>query len=341
MSSKMRAIDIKGGKGPRENLFMNHDVPKPTPKDGEVLVKVKAFGINRMDQIQREGHYPVPAGASHILGVEFSGTVDSLGPPSASHPDPHDFQPGDPVFGLAYGGAYAEYVAVSARMLLRKPDFMTWEQAAAIPETWITALQALHVVGGVKPGDNVLWHAGASGVSVAGIQLSRLAGAGAVFATAGTDAKCAFVRDELGATASFNYKTQDWASGVQEATGGRGVDLIIDFVGGGDYFRKNLEVAARDGKLVMLGLLGGGNVESADVSHILYKRLRIEGSTLRSRDIEYQARLRDRLEACLPDFESGTLKIVIDTILPWEDIRTAHEYIEQNKNSGKIICTLS
>lgn len=306
-------LDIKDGKGPRENLFLNESVPLPSPKEGEALVKIKAFGINRMDQVQRLGNYPVPPGASKILGVEFSGTIESFGP--GGDTSGHGFKQGDPVFGLAYGGAYAEYVAVSTKMLMRKPDFFSWEQAAGIPETWITAIQALHIVGNFQKGQTVLWHAGASGVSIAGIQLSKDAGASEIYATAGTAAKCSFVQEKLGATKAFNYKEVDWAKSVKDATDGRGADLIIDFIGG-SYFNKNVDVAARDGKIVMLGFMGGTSVENADIRPILLKRLTIEGSTLRSRDTEYQGKIRAKLEEYLPDFESGKLKVVIDTVLP-------------------------
>lgn len=318
-----------------------------------------------MDLIQREGHYPLPPQAPATLGVEFSGTVAALGPTAATtattNPPSssaagvgegeevagHEFAPGDEVFGLAYGGAYAEYVAVSTRMLLRKPAHLSWEAAAGIPETWITATQALHFVlggvereGGGEKKKSVLWHAGASGVSIAGIQLSRLAGAGEVFATAGTEEKCRFVEGELGAGLAVNYKERDWVKEILEKTGGKGVDLVVDFVGG-DYFQKNLDVVARDGRICMLGLMGGAVAENVNIGKLLYKRARVEGSTLRSRDEEYQGRLRNRLEEYLPKFESGELKVLIDTVLPWEDIVKAHQLLEENKTMGKIICTIS
>ncbi|KAK2034660.1 zinc-binding dehydrogenase [Colletotrichum zoysiae] len=335
MASKMRAIDIKDGKGPKENLFINDETPKPTAGSGEALVKIKAFGINRMDQVQRLGMYPLPPQAPQTLGVEFSGTIESFG--DGEH---GDFKVGDEVLGLAYGGAYAEFVAVNSKMLLHKPDFLSWEQAAGIPENWITATQALFLVGEFTKGKSVLWHAGASGVSIAGIQLSKDAGASAIYATAGCKEKCDFVVSELGATAAFNYKEEDWAEKIKEATGGKGVDVVIDFVGG-TYFQKNLDVAARDARVVMLGLLGGPNVEGANIGPLLYKRIRLEGSTLRSRDVEYQGKLRDRLEEYLPHFKTGNLKIVIDTVLPWEKVQDAHGLLEANKNSGKIVCTIS
>ncbi|KAK8114196.1 quinone oxidoreductase [Apiospora kogelbergensis] len=335
----MRAVDIKGGKGPASALFINDATPVPQPKEGDALVKIKAFGLNRMDLLQREGKYPLPPQAPLTLGVEFSGTVESLGVG-----DHGGFKVGDAVFGLAYGGAYAEYIAVSSKMLLRKPDHLSWEQAAAIPETWITATQALHLVGEFAgAGKSVLWHAGASGVSIAGIQLSRDAGAANVFATAGTDEKCRFIETKLGATSAYNYKTtEDWDRRILEATGGKGVDLIVDFIGA-PYFQRNLNVAGRDCRWVSLGQMGG-SVLPADVNigPLLFKRVRIEGSTLRSREPDYQARLRDKLAEYIPHFkEGGALKVLIDTVLPWEDIVKGHELMESNSITGKIICTIS
>lgn len=288
-----------------------------------------------MDIIQRRGFYPLPPQAPKTLGVEFSGIIESVGSTATG-----GFKPGDEVFGLAYGGAYAEYIAVNTRMLLHKTSALSFEQCAAIPETWITATQALHMVLGFAEGKSILWHAGASGVSIAGIQLSKVAGASAVYATAGTQEKCDFITSELGATAAFNYKTKNWANEIKEKTGGKGVDFIVDFVGG-DYFQKNLDVAAKDCRIVLLGTLSGGKVPNADISQILYKRIRIEGSTLRSRDVIYQGKLRDRLEEYIPDFENGKLKIIMDTVLPWEEIQEAHRHMEAANNSGKIVCTIS
>lgn len=315
-------------------MYINPETAKPTPAEGQAIIKIAAFGINRMDIVQRRGMYPLPPQAPATLGVEFSGVIESFGPG-----DHGLFKPGDEVFGLAYGGAYAEYIAVSTKMLLRKPRELSHEQCAALPENWITATQALHLVLGFAKGKTILWHAGASGVAIAGIQLSKVAGASAVYATAGTDEKCRFVTDEVGATAAFNYKTQDWAAEIKEQTGGKGVDFIVDFVGG-SYFQKNLDVAARDARIVMLGTLGGAQVPEANIGPILFKRLRIEGSTLRSRDEDYQGKLRDRLEDYMPDFLNGSFKIVLDKTLPWEQIQDAHRYMEDAKNSGKIVCTI-
>ncbi|KAK5275265.1 hypothetical protein LTR40_013327, partial [Exophiala xenobiotica] len=171
----MRAVDIKGGKGGIDSMYINDEIPKPVPKGSQALVKVRYFGLNRMDLLQREGLYPLPPQAGPIMGVEFSGVIESFG----SEPEA-GFNVGDEVFGLAYGGAYAEYIAVSTHMLIHKPKELSWEEAAGIPETWITATQALYLVGEFKPGMSVMWHAGASSVSIAGIQLAKADGASAV-----------------------------------------------------------------------------------------------------------------------------------------------------------------
>ena len=289
-----------------------------------------------MDLLQRLGYYPVPPQAGPILGVEFSGTITSLGPNVKEF-----FKIGDPVFGLAYGGAYAEYVAISTHMLLHKPDHLSWEDAAGIPETWITATQAMYLVGGFAPGKSILWHAGASSVSIAGVQLSKVGGAKAIYVTAGAQEKIDFCVKELGATAGYNYKTQDWAKEILEVTKGEGVDVVIDFVGQ-NYFQGNLNVAARDGHVVTLGALSGTKLPAGvDIGAFVVKRVKYEGSTLRSRDPEYQGRLRDKLEEYLKLFEDGTFKIYIDRVFPWEEVVQAHELMEKNMTKGKIICTIS
>ncbi|KAK4679064.1 hypothetical protein QC764_200850 [Podospora pseudoanserina] len=319
MPDLMKAVDIKNGKGPASALFINPSTPIPHPPAGHALVRIKAFGLNRMDLLQREGNYPLPPQAPSTLGVEFSGTIVSFGGDEPNQEHEH-FKKGDEVFGLAYGGAYAEYISVSTRMLLHKPNWLSFEQAAGIPETWITALQALDfVLGAVESvggeGDICYgWHG----------------------------EKIKFIEGTLGAMKGFNYKSEDWVKGVLEATGGKGVDLIVDFVGG-SYFEKNLDVVARDGRLVMLGLMGGMQTpDRVNIGKLLYKRVRVEGSTLRSRDEEYQGKLRDRLEQeYLPKFEKGELKVFVDRVLPWEEIQKGHEVLEGNETMGKVICTIS
>jgi putative PIG3 family NAD(P)H quinone oxidoreductase len=331
----MRAVDVKGGAGPISSLFINSDIPKPVPKNSQALVKIKAFGLNRMDLMQREGGYPLPPQAGPIMGVEFSGTIESFG----CDPE-HGFNVGDEVFGLAYGGAYAEYIAVSTHMLVHKPKELSWVEAAGIPETWITATQALYMVGEFKPGMSVLWHAGASSVSIAGIQLSKADNASAVYVTASSQSKIDFCKS-LGATEGFSYKDGDWAQALLKYTDGKGADLIVDFVGA-SYFDQNLEAAARDGHIVNLGGLGGVVVQKpVDIGRFLRKRLRFEGSSLRSRDETYQGKLRDMLvEHALPRFIDGRFKVIVEKVFKMEEIQDAHTLLASNQTMGKLICTV-
>lgn len=286
-------------------MFIN-EIPKPKIDHAKALIKVKAFGLNRMDLLQREGMYPVPPQAPSTLGVEFSGIIEDLASESE-----RGFKKGDAVFGLAYGGAYAEYIAVSTHMLIHKPEELSWEEAAGIPETWITATQAMYIIGEFAPGKSILWHAGGSGVSIAGIQLSKANGASAVFATTRSDDKCEFCVKTLGATAAYNTQKQDWAAEVLKATDGKGVDIIVDFIGP-TTFAGNLDAAARDGRIVNLATLGGMKLQSGmaepNFGNFVRKRLRFEGSSLRSRDEEYQGKLRNQLhDHALPKFKDGRL----------------------------------
>jgi putative PIG3 family NAD(P)H quinone oxidoreductase len=331
----MRAVDIKNGVGAATDLYITN-IPKPIASKGEAIVKIKAFGLNRMDLMQRTGNYSVPPQAPKTLGVEFSGTVESLGEGCKD-----GYKVGDEVFGLAYGGAYAEYIAVNTHMLLHKPPHLSWEQAAGVPETWITATQAMYLVGGFEEGKSILWHAGASSVSIAGIQLSKVGGASKIYVTAGSQDKIDFAVKELGATAGFNYKTQNWSEEILKVTDGKGVDVVVDFIGP-DYFQGNIDVAARDATVVLLGALSGVTLPAGiKFGAFLWKRLTFRGSSLRSRDIEYQGKLRDKLETYLPHFENGSFKIFIDKVFPWEKIVEAHEEMERNTSKGKIICTIS
>ncbi|KAI5776620.1 hypothetical protein EDC01DRAFT_681716 [Geopyxis carbonaria] len=329
----MRAVDVKNEAGPATALYINENVETPEPKSGELLVRVKAFGLNRMDILQREGKYPLPPQAPKTLGVEFSGIVETLGNGVTG------FKKGDRVFGLAYGGAYAEFIAVSQKMCIHMPEKLTFEKAAGIPETWITATQALWTVGGFKPGFKVLMHAGASGVGIAAIQLAVAHGASAVYVTASSQEKIEFCKT-LGATDGFNYKTQDFAEEILKATDGNGVDLIIDPVGQ-SHLQKDLNCAARDGTVVVLAMMSGFLVKELDIRPILFKRIRIEGTTLRSRDVEYQRVLRDKVvEEALPGIAEGKFSVPIEKVFHWEDIVDAHKLMETNQTQGKIICTI-
>ncbi|KAE8146266.1 hypothetical protein BDV25DRAFT_162855 [Aspergillus avenaceus] len=330
----MRAISIRGGKGSADALFINN-IPMPELEESQALVRIKAFGLNRMDLLQREGKYPLPPQAPSTMGVEFSGEIEELG----QNPE-NGFEVGDEVFGLAYGGAYAEYIAVSTHMLIHKPKELSWEAAAGIPEAWITATQALYLIGGYKPGNSVLWHAGASSVSIAGIQLAKSDGASSVHVTVGSQDKIDFCVCELGVTAAYNYKTQNWASEIARATQGGGVDVIVDFVGA-THFQGNLNIAAQDARIVQLGQMGGSVLPAGvDISGLLRKRVRLEGSTLRSRDVSYQKKLRDLLvEHALPKFKDGTFTVFIEKVLPFEQIAEAHQLLESNCTKGKVICS--
>ncbi|PPR05387.1 hypothetical protein CVT24_008001 [Panaeolus cyanescens] len=331
----MRAVLVKDGKGPSGSLHIG-EVPIPVIGNREVLVKIKAFGLNRMDISQREGKYPPPPGSSTILGVEFSGTIESISP------DVRNWQVGDEVLGLAGGGAYAEFIAVKQTHIIRKPNYLSWVDAASIPEVFLTAFQALVVIGQVGSNDNVLVHAAASGVGIAAIQLARIYGAHKVIGTTSTQTKIDWLlKLPNGPTDAINYKTQDFALVSKQITGNKGVNVVIDFVGK-THFNKNIDVLAVDGRMTMLSLLSGTTVEEVNLMPILYKRLHIEGSTLRSRSVEYQAnlisRFRDEVFAKITgEAGPGPIRTFIHKVYSWNDIRLAHEEMEANNNSGKIV----
>ncbi|KIW10741.1 hypothetical protein PV08_10040 [Exophiala spinifera] len=329
----MKAIRVRGGQGPAESLYQG-TAPVPSLANGEALIKVKAFGLNRMDIIQRNGGYVLPPQAPETLGVEFSGTI-------AQVESGYGWDIGDEVFGLAYGGAYAEYLAVSTRMLIPKPKDLSWEKAAAIPETWMTATQAMFLVGNFKAGESILWHAGASAVAIAGIQLSRASGASQVFATTGSDGKVKFCVEELGVTAAFNYKTQPWPDEVLRSTKDVGVDVIIDLVGA-SHFQGNIQAASRDARIAHLGQVGGTVLPpGTDIGPMLWKRIHFQGSTLRSRDLDYQSKLKDLfVEHALPKIRDGSFKVHIEKTFSWTDIIEAHKLLEGNTTQGKLVCTI-
>ncbi|OSD02369.1 quinone oxidoreductase [Trametes coccinea BRFM310] len=334
----MRAILVKDGKGPVDNLYLG-ETAKPSPGPGKVLVKVKAFGLNRMDILQREGKYPLPPGAPDVLGVEFSGHVVEVGDGVT------EWKEGDEVLGLASGGAYAEYIVAPHRNLIKKPAHLSWVEAASIPEVFLTAFQALVVLAEVKKGDNVLVHAGASGVGIAAIQLARLYGAHTVTATASTKDKLDMLLSlPNGATHVVNYKTQDFAEEVKKITNGKGVDVIIDFVGQ-SHWQKNIDSLAYDGRMTILAVLSGAEVSNFNLLPILYKRLRIQGSTLRARSEDYQAELvarfkREAFEHITGSSGSGQIRTYIHKVYPWNEIQAAHREMEANKNSGKIMAEI-
>ncbi|GJN89216.1 hypothetical protein Rhopal_002195-T1 [Rhodotorula paludigena] len=335
----MRAVLIKDGKSETADGLYVGETDRPTlkPGDGRILVKVICFGLNRMDIMQRKGGYPLPPGASSILGVEFSGTVEE--------PGESEYKKGDEVFGLATGGAYAEYISVPAGMTTRKPEHLSWEKAAAMPENLLTAWQTLMLIAEMKEGQSVLVHAGASGVGLAAIQLAKLFGAELVVATAGSDDKVNFV-EQHGAK-GINYKTQNFADEVSKLTNGEGVNVIIDLVGA-SYWESNVASLARDGRIVLVGLVGGAVTDKPfNLAQLLYKRARVEGTTLRSRSLEYQTELLQDFRRRAMDKVFAKCKgeegidLAIHKVFDWKDIVQAHQEMEEAKNIGKIIVRIS
>lgn len=303
--------------------------PKPGPTKNELLVKVKATALNRADIMQRQGNYPQPKGASPILGLEMAGVVEGVGAHCSR------WKAGDRVCALLPGGGYAEYAVVPDALAMPIPENLDFEQAAAIPEVFLTAYQCLSWIGRVQAGETVLIHAGASGVGTAAIQLARESGA-RVIVTAGSERKLSVCRD-LGADVAINYKDGPFAPHIRDATDTQGVDLILDFVGAA-YWEQNLSALALDGRLVLISLLGGAMVAQVNLGKLLRKRIQLTATTLRARSVEYKTRLtRDFIDFALPRFADGRLKPMIDRTFPWEQVAEAHQYMEANKNIGKIV----
>ncbi|KAJ3267602.1 hypothetical protein HK104_005746 [Borealophlyctis nickersoniae] len=331
-SRTMRAVVVKKP-GSATGLSID-TIAKPVPKDGELLVKVRSFALNRMDILQRDGQYPVPPGTPETLGVEFAGDVVEVGGGVTQ------FGVGDRVFGLVSGGAYAEYAIIPETTAMRVPDEFTYQYAAAIPEVWFTAYQALHFITHLSEGEDILIHAGASGVGTSAIQLAKLAKANKIIVTAGTDDKLKFCKS-LGATHGVNYKTESFKDKVAEITNGKGVNVIVDFIGAG-YWDDNLASLGLDGRMVMLAFLSGATVKETSLAPILRKRLKIEGTTLRSRTQDYQIQLRDAVvKDVVPHLVDGKLKAVVDREYAWTEIVEAHQHMESNKSIGKIIVNVA
>lgn len=322
----MKAIVVKPG--PRQPRLFWEKAPDPRPGREEVLLEVHATAVNRADLLQARGQYPPPPGVTEILGLEAAGVVAEVGPEVSG------WRPGDRAMALLPGGGYAERVAVHGGLLLPLPEGWSFAQGAAVPEAWITAYLNLFEEAGLKTGETVLIHAGASGVGTAAIQLCAAIGA-RVFATAGGPEKLAACRD-CGAEEAFDYKTQDFAVEIKSRTGGRGVDGILDPVGA-SHLRRNLELLAPRGRIVFIGVMGGSRTE-IDLALVLGKSLRLIGSRLRPRPlverVEIVRRFRERI---LPRFVSGELKPVIDRVLPILQAESAHDILRDNRNIGKVV----
>ncbi|KAJ4287767.1 hypothetical protein N0V90_012471 [Kalmusia sp. IMI 367209] len=330
----MKAVGIKGGKGNADAFFIEDNVPDPQATSGRILVAIKAFGLNRMDIMQREDKYPYPLlpESGKILGVEFSGLVEAVGPDCNA-----GFKVGDRVFGLAYGGAYAQKISVSEKMLMHLPTEVSFEQAAGIPETFFTAIQAIHLVGNLQKSQSVLIHAGASGVGQAAIQVARMGGASKIITTAGTNEKCELCRS-LGADIAVNYNKEDFAEVVKREMDGKSINLIIDLVGQ-SYWHRNTECAAMEGKIVLVAAMSGSMIEGFNLRALLNKRLWVLATTLRTRDADYQGKLRDKfVEVAMENLRVGRMIVTVDKVFSWTDIAEAHKRMESNANAGKLIC---
>ncbi len=323
----MKAV-LMSGLGGIEFLHIA-DHPDPEIIEDEILVRVRATALNRADLLQRRGKHPPPAGVPDILGLEMAGEVADVGT------EVEGWAPGDRVCAVLPGGGYAEFVAIPAGLAMRIPENLSFEQAAAIPEVFLTAYRNLFEVCGLCPGQTVLVHAGASGVGTAAIQLVREAG-GSSLVTAGSQEKIARCV-ALGATAGWNYKEGPFAPWVAEQTGGRGVDIVLDFVGA-SYFEQNLQVLAVDGRMAVIGTLGGADVRKFSLRTLMSKRLMIAGAGLRSMDVARKIALtRSFSEFALPRFADGRLVPIVDSVFDWDDVGDAHLKMESNANIGKIV----
>jgi len=321
----MIAIDIPNP-GP-EGLLRVTDRPTPAPEPTEVLVRVEATGVNRPDVLQRLGMHPPPQGVTDIPGLEIAGTVAAIGSAVTR------WRPGDRVCALVAGGGYAEYCVAPEPQCLPIPKGLGAVEAAALPETFFTVWTNLFQHGTLKSGERILIHGGTSGIGTTAIQLARAQGA-EVFATAGSEAKCAAC-DRLGATA-INYTTSDFVEAVRNATENRGVDVVLDIVGG-DYAQRNLDCLAEFGRLVQLGLLGGGRA-TLNLGVVMKKRLTITGSMLRPRGVEEKGAIARDLEAKVwPLLAAGMVAPLVDRTLALTSAAEAHRLLEAGEVIGKIV----
>jgi len=325
----MRAVEIASPGGPE--VLRLADVPQPRPKPNEIVVNVAAAGVNRPDLLQRAGHYPVPPGASPLPGLEVAGEVAEIGSSVTS------WKPGDKVCALANGGGYAEYCAVPEAQALPVPKNLSLIEAASLPETCFTVWANVYDRGRLAPGESLLVQGGTSGIGVTAIQMAAATG-NRVFATAGSEEKvAACVR--LGAERAFNYKTQDWSAEVRSATGGKGVDVILDMVGG-DYVPKELKCLAEEGRLVLIAFLRGAKSELS-IMDVMAKRLTITGSTLRPRSTQFKGGVaRSLREKIWPLIEAGRIKPQVFKTFTLERAADAHRLIESSQHIGKIILTV-
>ncbi|MGE3073002.1 MAG: NAD(P)H-quinone oxidoreductase [Dehalococcoidia bacterium] len=324
----MKAVVITRPGGPE--VLSLQDVPEPVPGPEDLLVRVHTTALNRADILQRQGSYPQPGPkpAYDIPGMEYAGEVVATGDRVES------FAVGDRVMGLLAGGGYAEQVVTHFRLAMKVPANLAWAEAGAIPEVYITAHDALLQCGLVS-GETVLIHAAGSGVGVAAIQIAKAMGASLVIGTAGSAEKLARAA-ALGLDVGVNYHEQDFAEEVLKATGGRGVDVILDVIGA-DYWERNMRSLALKGRMILVGLMGG-NSTSANIGVLLQKRASVRGTTLRARPLEEKAAATRAFEkSVLPHIANGRVKVIVDRTFPLAEAAVAQEYMGANQNFGKVV----
>lgn len=322
----MQAIAIGAPGGPE--MLQKVERPLPTPAPGEVLIRVGAAGVNRLDVLQRRGLYPPPPGASDLPGLEIAGEIAALGKGATR------WKLGDRVCALTTGGGYAEFCAAHESHCLPLPDGFSLTQAAAIPETHFTVWHNVFQRGRLQRGETLLVHGGTSGIGTTAIQLGKAFGA-MVIATAGTDEKCDACR-RLGAAHAINYRSEDFVTAIKAITGGRGADVVLDMVAG-SYLERNIRAAAVDGRIVQIAFLGGSKA-TLDVMPLMLKRLTLTGSTLRARSVAFKAALAEDLHRSVwPLLEAGAVAPVIDSTFPLADAGKAHRRMEDRTHVGKIM----
>ena len=329
LPKNMRAVEIATPGGPEVLKIAQR--PVPVPNASEILIKVAAAGVNRPDVMQRQGKYPVPPGASDLPGLEVAGEVVAGGDAVSM------WKIGDKVCALVHGGGYAEYCVAPEVQALPVPKGLSLVEAASLPETFFTVWGNVYDRGRLAPGESLLVQGGTSGIGVTAIQMAKATG-NRVFATAGSDEKCAAcVR--LGAEKAVNYRTQDFAAEIKTATDGKGVNVILDMVGG-DYVPKELKILADDGRLVFIAFLRGSKTE-LDINEVLRRRLTITGSTLRPRPVEFKGYVaRNLREKIWPLIEAGKIKPEIYKTFPLEQASEAHRLMESSAHIGKLVLTV-
>jgi NADPH2:quinone reductase len=323
----MKAIVITQPGAPEVLTLTNS--PQPIPSKGEALIKVMAAGINRPDVAQRKGSYPPPPGAPQdIPGLEVAGTIEAIGEGVTR------WKIGDKVCALVIGGGYAEYCISPEGQCLPIPTNLSFTEAASLPETFFTVWSNVYDRAKLQPGESLLIHGGSSGIGVTAIQMAKALGS-KVYVTAGTDEKCRFC-EELGADKAINYKTQNFKDEINKLTNGKGVDVILDMIGG-DYTPDNLQALANDGRLVMINSMKG-KVAEVDLSIVMRKRLVITGSMLRSREIAFKSAIAQNLEEHIwPLIASGKINPVIYKVFNAVDADKAHQLMESSEHTGKIV----